>query len=148
MYGPSLLPMNPKWRQARGMGLRAYEIPTSPAVQNPSPVAGSATNAGITVANVAQPSQDPLSYVSPQQAVAAGLDPQTVAAAWQQALWKYPSPQAAISAGFPAGVVNQYWTAAPPAPAKPSGIPAWLIAAAGLIAVGVLAASSAKGEDL
>lgn len=133
MYGPSLMPVNPKWRR-----LGVYQIPTSPADQNPSPVEGSASNAGITVANDAQPSQDPLSYVSPQAAVAAGLDSRTVALAWQQALWTYPSPQAAIAAGFPAGVVNQYWTAAPPPAPKKSLLGTLLFAGAALVATAAL----------
>jgi hypothetical protein len=83
--------------------------PTSPGLQNPSPVAGGASNGGITTVRAGTPSQSPLDYVSPQAAIAAGLDPKIVYAAWSAALARFPSPQAAISAGVPAGVVNQLW---------------------------------------
>jgi len=121
----------------RGMG-SAYDPPSIPAgLQNPSPVAGGASNAGITVVNAAQPSTDPLSYVSPQQAVAQGLNPQAVQAAWTAALAKFSSPQDAIAAGFPAGVVNQYWVApSSPAP-KPQGIPLWLLITGALAVAGM-----------
>ena len=80
--------------------------------QNPSPVAGGASNAGITTPPAGRPSSSPLDYTSPQAAIAAGLDPQTVYNAWSAALARFPSPQAAISAGVPAGVVNQLWQSA------------------------------------
>jgi hypothetical protein len=54
-------------------------------------------------------SQDPLSYVSPQAAIAAGLDSRTVYAKWAAAINKYPSANAAIAAGVPAGVATQLW---------------------------------------
>ena len=82
---------------------------TPPGAQNPSPVAGGASNGGITTVLATTPSQSPLDYTSPQAAIAAGLDPQTVYNAWTTALARFSSPQAAITAGVPAGVVNQLW---------------------------------------
>jgi hypothetical protein len=70
----------------------------------------------------AQTSQNPTDYVSPQAAIAAGLDPQKVYVAWSSALAKFPTQQAALAAGVPAGVVTSLWpasrTAAPPASAS------------------------------
>jgi hypothetical protein len=128
----------------RGMG-SVYDPPTIPGYQNPSPVAGAASNAGITTVNAAQPSTDPLSYVSPQQAVAQGLNPQAVQAAWTAALSKFASPQDAVAAGFPAGVVNQYWVAAPPPAPKQQGIPFWLLLTGGLAIAGI--AFSGRGRS-
>jgi hypothetical protein len=94
-------------------GIPALNTPSLPAgAQNPSPVAGGASNGGITTVMATQPSTSPLDYTSPQAAIAAGLDPQTVYNAWSAALARFPSPQAAISAGVPAGVVNQLWQSA------------------------------------
>jgi len=56
-----------------------------------------------------QNSQNPLDYVSPQAAIAAGLPPQTVYNAWSNAMARFPSQQAALNAGIPAGVVTQLW---------------------------------------
>jgi hypothetical protein len=56
-----------------------------------------------------QASQDPLDYVSPQAAIAAGLDPTMVYAAWSKGLARFPTQNAAINAGIPAGVVTQLW---------------------------------------
>jgi len=88
---------------------RILNMPVTPGVQNPSPVAGSASNGRITTVPATTPSTNPLDYTSPQAAVAAGLDANTVMAAWTKSLARFPSPQAAISAGVPAGVVNQLW---------------------------------------
>lgn len=52
---------------------------------------------------------NPLDYVSPQAAIAAGLPAQTVYNAWSQALARFPTQQAALNAGIPAGVVTQLW---------------------------------------
>lgn len=55
--------------------------------------------------------QNPLDYVSPQAAIAAGLNPATVNAAWSKSLnTNFGTPQAAIAAGVPAGVVTQLWS--------------------------------------
>jgi hypothetical protein len=84
-------------------------MPVTPGVQNPSPIAGSASNGRITTVPASTPSNNPLDYTSPQAAIAAGLDATAVMAAWTKSLARFPSPQAAISAGVPAGVVNQLW---------------------------------------
>lgn len=83
--------------------------PSPVGTQNPSPVAGGASNGGITTVMATTPSKNPLDYTSPQAAIAAGLPAASVMATWSQALSRFPSPQAAISAGIPAGVVNQLW---------------------------------------
>jgi hypothetical protein len=113
----------------RWYGTQPLNTPSLPAGgQNPNPITGGASNGGITTVMAAKPSTSPLDYTSPQAAIAAGLDPQTVYNAWSAALARFPSPQAAISAGVPAGVVNQLWQsayanrAATPAPSIFSGI--------------------------
>jgi hypothetical protein len=58
----------------------------------------------------AQPSQNPLDYISPQAAIASGLDATAVYTAWSKGLAQYPTQQAALNAGIPAGVVTQLWT--------------------------------------
>lgn len=92
-----------------GAWTAALNTPTPVGTQNPSPVAGGASNGGITTVPATTPSNSPLDYTSPQAAIAAGLPPAQVMAAWSAALARYPSPQAAIAAGIPAGVVNQLW---------------------------------------
>ncbi len=95
----------------------------------------------------AHQSSDPLDYISPQAAIAAGLDANTVYAAWSTALrqqiasGKIKSQQDAIAQGWPAGVVTQLWaqasSGAGPAGASwldqaPLGIAnKWLLAAGG-----------------
>jgi hypothetical protein len=56
-----------------------------------------------------QASQNPLDYVSPQAAIAAGLPAQSVYNAWSAAMARFPTQQAALNAGIPAGVVTQLW---------------------------------------
>jgi hypothetical protein len=93
----------------------------SSGAQNPNPVTGGASNGGITTVPAGQPSQSPLDYVSPQAAIAAGLNPTTVYQAWGIGVSKFSSPQAAVNAGIPAGVVNQMWQATPVAASSSSG---------------------------
>jgi hypothetical protein len=89
-------------------GTPAYQSTNSPTLQIPQSV----------LTNM-QPSQSPLDYVSPQAAIAAGLNPQTVYNAWASGLARFPTQGAALAAGIPAGVVTQLWaqsrSAAPPA---------------------------------
>jgi hypothetical protein len=92
-----------------GVWTAALNTPSPVGRQNTNPVTGGASNGGITTVPAATPSKDPLDYVSPQAAIAAGLPQDAVYAAWTKALARFPSPQAAISAGVPAGVVNQLW---------------------------------------
>ena len=132
-------------RGLRGLGL-VNDPPTIPVgAQNPTPVWGSATNANITTVDAQQPSQNPLDYVSPQQAVAQGLNPGKVAGAWSAFLTNFASPQDAIAAGVPAGVVNQYWVASPAPIRPPKGAPFWLIVTAGVIAIGAFSMMGRKG---
>jgi hypothetical protein len=76
----------------------------------PTQGSGSAAAAAYqSVLTSAQNSQNPLDYVSPQAAIAAGLPASTVNAAWAAQMARYPSTTAAIAAGIPAGVVTQLW---------------------------------------
>jgi hypothetical protein len=95
--------------------------PGAPPVPNVPP--GPAATAYSSVLTSAQASQNPTDYISPQAAIAAGLDPQKVYSAWSGALAKFPTQQAALAAGVPAGVVNQLWTASRSASAPSSS---WL----------------------
>jgi len=73
--------------------------------------------------NQAVVSQNPTDYVSPGSAIAAGLDPTVVNAAWAQALSKYQAQQDAVAAGIAPTVITQYWQASRAyviAPPKPS----------------------------
>ena len=54
---------------------------------------------------------DPLNFVSPQAAIAAGVDPQKAFTAWTKAVGSFSSQQAAVAAGIPAGVVTSLWPA-------------------------------------
>lgn len=58
-----------------------------------------------------QQSQNPLDYVSPQAAIAAGIDEQTANAAWTRAMAAFPTAQAALNAGVSPTVVTQLWSA-------------------------------------
>jgi hypothetical protein len=123
-------------------GTPALNTPSLPGAQNPSPSTGGASNGGITTVMAAKPSTSPLDYTSPQAAIAAGLDPQTVYNAWSAALARFPSPQAAISAGVPAGVVNQLWQSAyvnkAAAPAPSIGIGTIVLVGGGLFLLSAL----------
>jgi hypothetical protein len=111
-----------RWGAVAGTPAVQANQPTGPSPQNLPP--------GLQV--TAAPSLNPLDYVSPQAAVAAGLDPQTCYSAWTQALaqkiasGQITSQQDAISQGFPPGLITQMWTAAvaaSPAFVKPTS---WL----------------------
>jgi hypothetical protein len=92
-------------------------------------------------------SQNPTDYVNPQSAIAAGLDPTVVNAAWAQALSKYLTQQDAIAAGIAPTAITQYWQASRAymvAPAKPSLFtPTNLLIGGGLL---FLLYRGAKGE--
>lgn len=95
-----------------------------------------------------QPSQNPLDYVSPQAAIAAGLPAQSVYNAWSQALARFPSQQAALNAGVPAGVVTQLWAqsrAAVPAASTNTflGVPVTYLLGGGLA---ILALAGLRGR--
>ena len=147
--------VNPKWggasaidacdaaprvkRQRRRMGLGDYisvsrwgAVAGTPAVQANQPSGPAPQNIPPGAQVTAAPSQNPLDYVSPQAAVAAGLDPQTSYTAWTTALaqkiasGQIVSQQDAIQQGFPPGLITQMWSAAvaaSPAFVKPAS---WL----------------------
>ena len=77
------------------------------ATMPPSPVVQVVSNAATVAGGPAQA----LNYVSPQAAIAAGMDPATVTAQWTKALAVFPTADAAIAAGIPAGVVTQLFVA-------------------------------------
>jgi hypothetical protein len=54
-------------------------------------------------------SSNPLNYVSPQQAIAAGVDPGQATAAWTQYVNSFQSVQQAIQAGVAPTVVTDLW---------------------------------------
>jgi hypothetical protein len=92
------------------------QIPTTmlPAAAALTPPSQPGVNPSIQAAyqnllTTQQLNPDPLSYVSPQAAIAAGLPAQTVYSAWSSSLARFPSQQAALNAGIPAGVVTQLW---------------------------------------
>lgn len=89
----------------RGLGAATAISPGS-YPNGPYPVAQSQANLMNVQATL---SQNPLDYSSPQYAIAAGLDPATVNAAWAKSLAQYPTQDAAINAGIMAGVVTQLW---------------------------------------
>lgn len=92
--------------------------PTPPATQPvlPNIIPNPLTNlqTGMTI------SQNPLDYVSPQAAIAAGLNSQVVYDAWAKGLSRFPTQQAAIAAGIPAGVITQLWQQSRSTPAPTS----------------------------
>jgi hypothetical protein len=79
----------------------------------------------------ARPSSDPLDYISPQSAIAAGLEPSAVYAAWSNSLrsqiasGKIKSQQDAIAQGWAPGVVTELWTQASSAAATTAST-SWL----------------------
>jgi len=90
-----------------------YDKPNTqtPAVQpgvNPT-TQSSIAQAYKQISQSAVVSQDPLDYVSPQAAIAAGVPAQTAYNAWSGAIARFPTQQAALAAGIPAGVVTQLW---------------------------------------
>lgn len=78
-------------------------MPTAPTSYPPIPAQ---INSSYTVEPM---NLDPLNFVSPQAAIAAGADPQKTAAAWTKAVASFPTQQAALAAGIPAGVITQLW---------------------------------------
>ena len=68
-----------------------------------------AQNQNNLMAQQAVVDQNPTDYSSPQYAIAAGLDPVMVNAAWVKGLAQYPTQQSAIAAGIMPAVVTQLW---------------------------------------
>jgi hypothetical protein len=83
-YTPTIGPLNPA-------GPAPYAYSNSPTVAQP-------------------PGGCALCYATPQAAIAAGVNPQTVSQDWSTFVRGYSTPQAAVAAGIPAGVVTQYWS--------------------------------------
>lgn len=95
-------------------------------------VPGTAIAAGpLPTAPKGTPSQDPLDYVSPQAAIAAGLNAQTVYAAWATGMKQFPSQQAAIQAGVDPTIVAQLFKAPKP-PGITLGVPTQYLLYAGI----------------
>lgn len=87
-----------------------------------------------------QNSTDPLDYVSPQAAIAAGLPASQVNTSWSTALAKFSTQSAALAAGIAPAVVTQYWAQSRSAlPAASSTSSSTLLLIAGGVAVLALA---------
>jgi hypothetical protein len=102
----------------RGMGDDSTDLSTLPLTPPswsnvPLMPLGPAVSTGSDILNQMQQQavvdQNPTDYVSPQSAIAAGLNPAAVNAAWAQGLAKYPTQQAAIAAGIAPTVITQLW---------------------------------------
>lgn len=113
--------------------------PQIPGAQPVSPAADQPTRATLLLTQ-AQPSNNPLAYVSPQAAIAAGLDAQGTYEAWVQALSQFSTVQDAVNGGIPAGVVTQLWAASRKAQAKGKRLSPQALLALGLAAAIVGAA--------
>lgn len=118
---------NPTWDQWGGGTLpltppdQSNLTPISPAIVPNGPY-----STGVDILNQMRSQAildtNPTDYVSPSAAIAAGLDPTTVNAAWAAGLARYPTQAAAIAAGIAPGVVTQFWNASRSyAAVKPSG---------------------------
>ena len=88
-----------------------------------------------------QVSQNPLDYVSPQSAIAAGLPAGPVSTTWVNALAKFPTQNDALAAGVPPTVVTALWARSRAAMKPPRPNPSWLYILGG---VGLLIALSRK----
>ncbi len=119
-YGPPTIEETPAWiLQARRTTPSTPECPPplicSAGQGSGTPDAGDAYQNLITSA---RQSSDPLDYISPQAAIAAGLDANTVYGAWANALrqqiasGQIKSQQDAIAQGWSPGVVTQLWAQA------------------------------------
>lgn len=81
------------------------------------PTSAPALQTSVKSLTVTPVPQDPLAYVSPQSAIAAGLDPAAVGAAWFAQVNSFATVQDGITAGVPPGVMTEFWTGGtPPAP--------------------------------
>jgi len=97
-----------------------YAPPTGPSYSGNMPVvsSGPAPTSYTNAATVATPPPGcALCYATPQAAIAAGVNPQTVSQDWGLFVRSYSSPGAAVAAGVPAGAVTQFWSATPGATA-------------------------------
>lgn len=104
-----VMPNSKPRNHARPRGLRglgAYSI--TPGTYPNGPY-GTGQNLNNQMAQQAVVDQNPTDYSSPQYAIAAGLDPVMVNAAWVKGLAQYPTQQAAIDAGIMPAVVTQLW---------------------------------------
>jgi hypothetical protein len=98
----------------RGRGLGADPIPSSSSPNPPGLVAGPSP---LLVQSPV--SANPLDFVSPQSAIAAGLPAAAVNAVWTQKVNSFPSVQTAINAGLAPAVVTEFWNGGPPPVAPP-----------------------------
>jgi hypothetical protein len=113
------VPLDSQYWNASTLPTLTANTPVSPGSLTQGPVPQSLTNLLTDMT----PPTDPLSYVSPQSAIAAGMDPTTVYDAWAQAMAQFPTQNAALAAGIPAGVITQLWGQSRqyvPPPAAPS----------------------------
>ena len=115
------------------------QVYTNPSMIDPN----SAQGILVQMQQQATVDQNPTDYVSPGAAIAAGLDPTSVNAAWSTALSRYPTAQAAIAAGIAPAVVTQYYTGSGATSAAGFSLPAissntLLYGAVGIAAIALL----------
>jgi hypothetical protein len=100
-------------RGLRGLGQATAASTATPALispgTHPSGPFGQGQNQANLMAQQAVIDQNPTDYSSPQSAIAAGLDPTMVYAAWAKGLAQYSTQDAAVAAGIMPGVVTQLW---------------------------------------
>lgn len=122
-------------RRLRGVGDDSADIWTGASVNDsaygpdfvgpiPTPTQAEAASILSNISFNATLDTNPTDYTTPSAAIAAGLDPATVNAAWAQGLSRYSTQAQAVAAGIAPGVVQQYWAAsrAYPAPASTAGL--------------------------
>jgi hypothetical protein len=114
--------------------LSPSNTPSSPASGQPS---GAVQQAYKNALTAQQNSQNPLDYVSPNAAIAAGLDPATVNAAWAKGVARFSTAQDAVNAGINAGVVNSLWAPSRAYVGTGSSITSWLAGNIPLVAAGI-----------
>jgi hypothetical protein len=114
------LPLDSEYWNDATLSTLAANTPVSPGSLTQGPVPQSLQN---LLTNMSPPT-DPLSYISPQAAIAAGMDPTTVYNAWAQSMAQFPTQQAALNAGVPAGVVTQLWGQSR-SYVQPAAAPSW-----------------------
>jgi hypothetical protein len=128
------LPLDNQYWNAATIPTLAANTPVSPGSLTQNPVPQSLQN---LLTNMSPPT-DPLSYISPQAAIAAGMDPTTVYDAWAAGLARFSTQQDALNAGIPAGVVTQLWGQSR-SYVQPPAAPSWFSGTTFGIPNGVLA---------
>lgn len=93
----------------RGLGALGLQTSVPSPISHPSGPYSLEQNLNNLMAQQAVVDQNPTDYSSPEGAIAAGLDPTMVYAAWAKGLSQYPTQEAAVNAGIMPGVVTRLW---------------------------------------